>query len=96
MSDKKQTNKILATVLAAVLVWVANKAVVEVWKKTVGNDPRHDIEDELPLSQILAFAGITSLVTGVVRVLTVRTASKALARGLKAKPVTDPNGDVSE
>ena len=96
MSDKKQTNKILATVLAAVLVWVANKAVVEVWKKTVGNDPRHDIEDELPLSQILAFTGITSLVTGVVRVLTVRTASKALARGSKAKPVTDPNGDVSE
>ena len=96
MSDNKQTNKILAAIISAGAVWLANKAVVGLWKKTVGNDPRHDSDDELPLTQILAFAAVSSLITGVVRVFTVRTASRALDRGMKAKAITDPNGDVSE
>lgn len=96
MSENKPNNKILATVISAGAVWLANKAVVGLWKKAVGNDPRHDSDEELPLTQILAFAAVSSLITGVVRVLTVRTASRALDRGLRAKPITKTSGVVSE
>ena len=35
MSDNKQSNKILAAIISAGAVWLANKAVVGIWKKTV-------------------------------------------------------------
>ncbi len=73
--------KLTGLAVAAVMAWVAQKAVSTAWKATAGHKPpKPEDEDDARLGEVIAAAAITGAVVALSRVLATRGTAKFAGR----------------